>query len=64
MQLSLQKESSQSWVPDKNTYWSLDGVTWFLSLIVFCYCISFITIRLLRKYDPAYLFLEILILQF
>lgn len=39
----------QSWIPDSEFYWSLNGVTWFLSSLVFCYAMSFITIRWLRK---------------
>lgn len=39
----------QSWFPDQNIYWSLNGVTWFLSSILFCYCVASAFFWLIKK---------------
>lgn len=36
----------QSWVPDKDVYWGYNGVSWFLSSLLFC----FVCFPALRKY--------------
>lgn len=54
----------QSWVPNSEIYWSLNGVTWFLSSLIFCYAASFITLKWLKKQNGLSGILFILMIQF
>lgn len=54
----------QSWIPNSEYYWAFNGVTWFLSSLVFCYCFSFIMLRIIKEYDEKYVFITLIILQF
>lgn len=54
----------QSWIPDSEIYWSLNGVTWFLSSLIFCYVASFITLKWLKRQNGFYGILFILMIQF
>ena len=54
----------QSWIPNSEYYWAFNGVTWFLSSLIFCYSFSFITLRILKKYDESCVFITLILLQF
>lgn len=54
----------QSWIPSSEYYWSLNGVTWFLSSLVFCYAASFVTLHWLKNKNGAYGILFLLMIQF
>lgn len=53
----------QSWVPSSDYYWAFNGVMWFLSSIAFCYFITPIYLKIVRKIrenDSLLLFISIL----
>ena len=39
----------QSFIPIKSIYLGFNGVSWFLSSLMFCYCISIFLVKLVRK---------------
>ena len=39
----------QSWIPSEDYYWALNGVTWFLSDLLFCYLTIFIFFWIIRR---------------
>lgn len=41
----------QSWIPNQEYIFSYNGVSWFLSSLMFCYLVTPATVRLLKKYD-------------
>ena len=54
----------QSWIPNSEYYWAFNGVTWFLSSLVFCWVFSFIMLKIIKKYDEKYVFITLIMLQF
>lgn len=39
----------QSWIPLEEYYWGFNGVSWFLSSLLFCYILFPVMLRLIRK---------------
>lgn len=45
----------QSWIPEQEVYFGLNGVSWFLSTLMFCYLLLFPAVRLATRRPGAYL---------
>lgn len=45
----------QSWIPEQEVYFGLNGVSWFLSTLMFCYLLLFPAVRLAIRRPGAYL---------
>ena len=39
----------QSWIPSEDFYWALNGVTWFLSDLLFCYLTIFVFFWIIKR---------------
>lgn len=44
----------QAWVPDPAWFFSFNGVSWFLSVLMFCYLLSFPVLTLCKRTGPAF----------
>lgn len=54
----------QSWIPNENYYWALNGVTWFLSTIAFCYIATPFVFYVLKKIRGMNTLLVCLVFKF
>ena len=45
----------QSWIPNPDVYFGLNGVSWFLSTLMFCYLLVFPAVRLATRHSRLYL---------
>lgn len=54
----------QSWVPSEDYYWALNGVTWFLSDLLFCYLTTFIFFWIIRKMGSKSTLVMLFLIEF
>lgn len=54
----------QSWIPNQDVYWSLNGVTWFLSSLLVCYGTIFLFFKFIRKKGSIFSLLFFLAMEF
>lgn len=54
----------QSWFPNEAVFWSLNGATWFLSSLLFCYMTTFFYFKLLHRINPKVMVAAIFIIKF
>lgn len=45
-----------SWSPSQNVYWAFNGVSWFVSSLIFCYFVGAIVMRLMSTPKKAIMF--------
>lgn len=54
----------QSWIPSETVFWSLNGATWFLSSLLFCYITTFFYFKLLQKINLKVMIVGIFFIKF
>lgn len=54
----------QSWIPSEDFYWALNGVTWFLSDLLFCYVMIFAFFWIIKKIGSKPLIVILFIVEF
>ena len=54
----------QSWIPSEDYYWALNGVTWFLSDLLFCYLTIFIFFWIIRRMGSKLTLVMLFLIEF
>lgn len=54
----------QSWIPSEDYYWALNGVTWFLSDLLFCYLTIFIFFWIIRRMGSKSTLVMLFLIEF